>query len=227
MTIRIDIISANPAITESSLSNGLISRAISKNLLQVYVHNLRDYAEGKYRQIDDEPYGGGSGMILKPEPIFRCIRKLLTERDYDDVIYLSPQGIRYTQKIANNYTLKNNLIIICGHYKGIDERVIKKLVNTEISIGDFVLSCGDIAAVVFIDSVARLIPGVLNDGESAMTDTFQIDTGFDFPQYTRPDKYEKLKVPEILLSGNHSEIAKWRQKKAIAKYKKIKKINKY
>jgi tRNA (guanine37-N1)-methyltransferase len=227
MAMRIDIISANPAITESSLTNGLISRAITKDLLEVFVHHLRDYAEGKYRQIDDEPYGGGSGMILKPEPIFRCVRKLLEERDYDDVIYLSPQGIRYTQKTANNYSLKNNLIIICGHYKGIDERVIKRLVTSEISIGDYVLSCGDIAAIVFIDSVARLIPGVLSDGESAMTDTFQIDTGFDFPQYTRPDLYEKLKVPEILLSGNHSEIARWRQKKSTAKYKKIKKINKY
>jgi tRNA (guanine37-N1)-methyltransferase len=227
MAFRIDIISANPAITESSLSNGLISRAIAKGLIQVYVHHLRDYAEGKYRQIDDQPYGGGSGMVLKPEPIFRCVRKLLAERNYDDIIYLSPQGIRYTQKMANDYSLKNNLIIICGHYKGIDERVIKKLVTAEISIGDYVLSCGDIAALVFTDSVARLIPGVLNDGESAMTDTFQAESGFDYPQYTRPDIYDKMKVPEILLSGNHSEIEKWRQKKAAAKYRKFKKINKY
>ncbi|MCI0473296.1 MAG: tRNA (guanosine(37)-N1)-methyltransferase TrmD [Ignavibacteria bacterium] len=227
MAFRIDIISANPAITESSLSNGLISRAITKGLIRVYVHNLRDYADGKYRQIDDQPYGGGSGMVLKPEPIFRCVRMLLAERKYDDVIYLSPQGTRYSQKMANDYSLKNNLIIICGHYKGIDERVIKKLVTAEISIGDYVLSCGDIAALVFTDSVARLIPGVLNDGESAMTDTFQADSGFDYPQYTRPDIYEKMKVPDILLSGNHSEIEKWRQKKAVAKYRKFKIINKY
>jgi tRNA (guanine37-N1)-methyltransferase len=205
----------------------LISRAITKGHIQVFVHHLRDYADGKYRQIDDQPYGGGSGMVLKPEPIFRCVRKLIAERNYDDVIYLSPQGVRYTQKMANVYSLKNNLIIICGHYKGIDERVIKKLVTAEISIGDYVLSCGDIAAMVFTDSVARLIPGVLNDGESAMTDTFQADSGFDYPQYTRPDIYEKLKVPDVLLSGNHSEIEKWRKKKAVEKYRKFKKINKY
>lgn len=227
MALRIDLISANPAITESSLSNGLISRAITKGHIQVFVHHLRDYADGKYRQIDDQPYGGGSGMVLKPEPIFRCVRKLIAERNYDDIIYLSPQGVRYTQKMANVYSLKNNLIIICGHYKGIDERVIKKLVTAEISIGDYVLSCGDIAAMVFTDSVARLIPGVLNDGESAMTDTFQADSGFDYPQYTRPDIYEKLKVPDVLLSGNHSEIEKWRKKKAVEKYRKFKKINKY
>jgi tRNA (guanine37-N1)-methyltransferase len=227
MPLRIDIISANPAITESSLSNGLISRAITKCLAEVFVHHLRDYAEGKYRQIDDEPYGGGAGMVLKPDPIFRCVRKLQSERNYDEIIYLSPQGVRYNQRTANFYSLKNNLIIICGHYKGIDERVISKLVTAEISIGDYVLSCGDIAAIVFTDSVARLIPGVLGDGESAITDTFQVETGFDFPQYTRPEIYDNFKVPSILLSGNHSEIAKWRQKKALAKYRNFKKINKY
>lgn len=227
MPIRIDIISANPSITESSLSNGLISRAIEKNLAEIFVHHLRDYAEGKYRQIDDAPYGGGTGMILKPEPIFRCVQKLQSERNYDEIIYLSPQGVRYNQKAANFYSLKNNLILICGHYKGIDERVIKKLVTSEISVGDYVLSCGDIAAIVFTDSVVRLIPGVLGDGESAITDTFQVDTGFDFPQYTRPEIYNKLKVPSVLLSGNHAEINAWRQKKALAKYKKNKKINKY
>jgi tRNA (guanine37-N1)-methyltransferase len=227
MPLRIDILSANPAITVSFLSNGLISRAIAKGLVEVFVHHLRDYAEGKYRQIDDEPYGGGAGMVLKPDPIFRCLRKLQSERNYDEIIYLSPQGVRYNQRTANFYSLKNNLMIICGHYKGIDQRVISKLVTAEISIGDYVLSCGDIAAIVFTDSVARLIPGVLSDGESAITDTFQVETGFDFPQYTRPEIYEKFKVPSILLSGNHSEIAKWRQKKALAKYRKFKKINKY
>lgn len=224
--MRIDIISANPNITESFLKYGLISRAIKKGITEVYVHHLRDYADGKYRQIDDTPYGGGSGMILKPEPVFRCVEELKSKLRYDEVIYFSPQGIKLNQKTANHYSLKNNLILICGHYKGIDQRVINKLVTREISIGDYVISCGDIAAMVFTDAVSRLIPGVLGDGESAITDSFQVETGFDFPQYTRPEVYRKLKVPKVLLSGNHKEINSWREKKAISKYKKILKLNK-
>ncbi len=224
--MRFDIVSANEKILECSLQNGLISRAISKGLVEVYIHKLRDYAEGRYKQIDDLPYGGGAGMILKPEPIFRCVKELKKKTDYDEVIFFSPQGIRFTQKSANDFSLMKNLILICGHYKGVDERVIKKLVTREISIGDYVLSCGDIAANVFIDSVSRLIPGVLGDGESAITDSFQTETGFDYPQYTRPEVYEKLKVPNVLLSGNHKEINHWREKKAKAKYKRISKLNK-
>lgn len=224
--MRFDIISANAKILECSLKNGLISRAINKNPIEVYIHNLRDYAEGKYKQIDDLPYGGGTGMILKPEPIFRCVQKLRDNIEYDDTVYFSPQGIKFNQSAANEFSLKSNLILICGHYKGIDERVIKKLVTREISIGDYVLSCGDIAANVFIDAVSRLIPGVLGDGESAITDSFQVESGFDFPQYTRPDVYEKLKVPEVLLSGDHKKINIWREKKAKAKYQKISKLNK-
>lgn len=224
--MRFDIISANTKILESSLSNGLISRANAKGLIQVKVHNLREYAEGKYKQIDDLPYGGGAGMILKPEPIFKCVKELLAENEYDEIIYFSPQGLRLNQKVANDFSLKSNLMLICGHYKGIDERVIKKFVTREISIGDYVLSCGDIAALVFLDSVVRLLPGALGDGESALTDTFQTETGFDFPQYTRPEKYEGLKVPEVLLSGNHKNISEWRIKKARAKFRKIKKLNK-
>lgn len=226
MKSRFDIISANPAILDSSLTNGLISRAVKKKYAEVHVHNLRDYADGKYKQIDDTPYGGGAGMILKPEPIFRCAKRLMSERNYDEVIYFSPQGIRFDQKKANDFSLKRNIILICGHYKGIDERVIKKLVTLELSIGDYVLSCGDIAALAFIDSVTRLIPGVLGDGESALSDTFQVETGFDSPQYTRPEKFEGMKVPDVLLSGNHAEIKKWREKKAKAKYRKLKKLNK-
>ncbi|MCX6160714.1 MAG: tRNA (guanosine(37)-N1)-methyltransferase TrmD [Ignavibacteriae bacterium] len=225
--MRFDIISANPKITESSLTNGLISRAVKKGLVDIEVHHLRDYAEGKYRQIDDIPYGGGSGMILKPEPIFRCVEKLKSCREYDEIIFFSPQGVKLTQKFANDISLKNNFILICGHYKGIDERVIKKLVTMEISIGDYVISCGDIAALVFIDAVSRLIPGTLTDGESAITDSFQVETGFDPPQYTRPDKYSGMKVPAVLLSGNHAEISKWREKKARSKFRKIKKLNKH
>ena len=225
--MRFDIISANIKILESSLQNGLIGRAVDKKLIETELHNLRDYAEGKYKQIDDTPYGGGSGMILKPEPIFKAVKDLKSKRSYDEVIYFSPQGTKLNQKIANELSLRDNFILICGHYKGIDERVISKLVTREISIGDYVLSCGDIAAYVFIDAVSRLIPGVLGDGESAITDSFQVETGFDYPQYTRPEVYEKLKVPEILLSGNHKEINSWREKKAKSKYKRILKINKH
>jgi tRNA (guanine37-N1)-methyltransferase len=224
--MRFDIVSANPKILESSLTNGLISRVSSKGLIEIHMHNLREYADGNYKQIDDTPYGGGAGMILKPEPIFKCVEGLMSEREYDDVIYFSAQGIKLRQKIANDFSLKSNLILICGHYKGIDERVIKKLVTKEVSIGDYVLSCGDIAALVFIDSVARLLPGALGDGESALTDSFQIESGFDCPQYTRPEKYKGLKVPDVLLSGNHSNINVWRNKKATAKFRKLKKLNK-
>ena len=223
--MRFDILSANPKILESSLKNGLIARVENKGLIKTYVHDLRDYATGKYKQIDDLPYGGGSGMVLKPEPFFRCIEKLISEKEYDDTIYLSPQGLMYNQKIANEFSLKKNLILICGHYKGIDERVIEKFVTKEISIGEYVLSSGDIAALVFIDSISRLIPGALGDGESAITDSYQVETGFDNPQYTRPEVYSKLKVPDVLLSGNHAEIKKWREEKAYDKYKRTKKKN--
>ncbi len=224
--MRFDIVSANPKILESSLTNGLISRVSSKGLIEIHMHNLREYAEGNYKQIDDTPYGGGAGMILKPEPIFKCVEGLMSEREYDEVIYFSAQGIKLKQKIANDFSLNSNLILICGHYKGIDERVIKKLVTKEVSIGDYVLSCGDVAALVFIDSVARLLPGALGDGESALTDSFQIESGFDCPQYTRPEKYKGMKVPDVLLSGNHNNIIIWRNKKATAKFKKLRKLNK-
>ncbi|MBI5402552.1 MAG: tRNA (guanosine(37)-N1)-methyltransferase TrmD [Ignavibacteriae bacterium] len=221
--MRFDIIGANPKILESSLTNGLIKRAIEKSFIEVYTHNLRDYSEGNYKQIDDTPYGGGAGMILKPEPFFKCINRLLEERTYDEVIYFSPQGNKFNQKTANDMSLNKCFLLICGHYKGIDERVIDKFVTKEISIGDYVISCGEIASIVFIDSVSRLIPGVLGDGESAITDSFQVETGFDCPQYTRPEEYGGLKVPDVLLSGNHAEIEKWRKGKAEEKYNRIKK----
>ena len=229
--MRFDIISANPKILESSLTNGLISRAISKDLAEVEIHHLRDYAEGSYRQIDDLPYGGGTGMVLKPEPFFKCIKELMTKRDYDGIIHFTPQGNLFNQKSANNYSLKGNFILLCGHYKGIDQRVIDAFVTNEISIGEYVISCGDIAALVFIDAVLRLVPGVLGDSESAFTDTFQVETdddsvGFDHPQYTRPEDYEGYSVPEVLLSGNHAKIEQWRKEQASGKFNKIKEKNK-
>jgi len=222
--MRFEIISANPKILDSSLTNGLIYRAQKKGKVEIYVHDLRDYATGSYKQIDDEPYGGGAGMILKPEPFFRCIDKLLKNRSYDDIIYFSPQGCKFTQKSANDFSLKENFILICGHYKGIDERVISKYVTKEISVGDYVLSCGDIAALVFMDTVSRLIPGVLGDSESAITDTFQVETIYDYPQYTRPEEFNGMKVPDVLLSGNHAQIENWRKEQALEKFKKINNI---
>lgn len=220
--MRFDIITANPKIVVSTIENGLLGRARKKRLIEIYIHHLRDYAEGKYRQIDDSPFGGGAGMILKPEPFFRCAEKLKSERDYDAIINFSPQGKRLDQKGANDYSLKQNFILLCGHYKGIDERVVKYLATEEVSIGDFVLSCGDLAAVIFMDSVARLIPGTLSDAESSLTDTFQVETVFDAPLYTRPEKYKNYKVPSVLLSGNHAKVKEWREKKAKAKYRKSK-----
>ncbi|MCB0725439.1 MAG: tRNA (guanosine(37)-N1)-methyltransferase TrmD [Ignavibacteriae bacterium] len=229
--MRFDIISANPKILESSLTNGLISRAVKKGLAEVKMHHLRDYAEGSYRQIDDIPYGGGTGMVLKPEPFFKCIKELTSERKYDSVIHFSPQGDLFNQKSANKFSLKENYILLCGHYKGIDQRVIDAFVTEEVSIGEYVISCGDIAALVFMDAVLRLVPGVLGDGESAITDTFQVETeegeaGFDYPQYTRPEEYEGYKVPDVLLSGNHAKIDEWREQKASESFNKHKEKNK-
>lgn len=221
--MRFDIITANPAILQDTLKSGLIARAVKSSLLEVEIHHLRDYAEGSYKQIDDSPYGGGVGMVLKPEPFFRCVEKLKAKREYDAVINFTPQGKKFDQKAANNYSLKKNFILLCGHYKGIDERVNEFLATEEVSIGDFVISCGDIAALVFIDSVSRLIPGVLGDGESALTDTFQAENGFDHPQYTRPADFEGKKVPDILLSGDHSKIEEWRSQKAKDKFNKFNK----
>ncbi|MBE2255184.1 MAG: tRNA (guanosine(37)-N1)-methyltransferase TrmD [Ignavibacteria bacterium] len=218
--MRIDIISANVNILESVIKNGLIGRAISGGYIEIHLHNLRDYSEGNYRQIDDSLYGGGAGMVLKPEPFFKCISELTEKNVYDEIIYFSPQGKLFDQKMANNYSLKNNILILAGHYKGIDQRVIDKFVTSEISIGEYVLSCGDIASLVFADAVARLIPGVLNDAESALTDSFQDEEIFDAPVYTKPEIYEGLKVPEILLSGNHKLIAEWRKEKGKENYNK-------
>ncbi|MCX7878746.1 MAG: tRNA (guanosine(37)-N1)-methyltransferase TrmD [Ignavibacteria bacterium] len=208
--MRIDVLSAIPEIMESPLNESIVKRAQDKKLVKIYVHDLKDYATGKYRQIDDKPFGGGAGMVLKPEPFFRCIEKLISERNYDEIIYLTPQGTKYTQKSANRLSLAKNLMILCGHYKGIDQRVIDKFVTREISIGDYVITGGELAAAVVIDSIVRLIPGVLGNSESALTDSFQTESVFDAPVYTRPADYKGLKVPEVLLSGNHAEIAKWR-----------------
>jgi tRNA (guanine37-N1)-methyltransferase len=212
--MRIDVISAVPAILESPLNESILKRAQENGLVELHVHNLRDYAHDRHLTIDDVPYGGGAGMVLKPEPIFECVESLKAQREYDEVIYLSADGERFDQKMAARLSLCSNLLLLCGHYKGVDERVRESLITREISIGDFVLTGGELPALVVIDAVVRLIPGVLHDGESALSDSFQ-DHLLDCPWYTRPPVYREMKVPEVLLSGNHAEIEKWREEKRL------------
>lgn len=212
--MRIDVVSAVPNILISPLRESILKRAQEKGLVEIQVHNLRDYTHDRHLTIDDVPYGGGAGMILKPEPIFECIETLRKEREYDEVIYLSADGERFNQNIASRLSMNQNLLLLCGHYKGVDERVRETLITKEISIGDYVLTGGELPALVVIDAVVRLIPGVLNDGESALTDSFQ-DRLLDSPWYTRPAEFRGMKVPEVLLSGNHEEIEKWRETKRL------------
>ncbi|MGY6742347.1 MAG: tRNA (guanosine(37)-N1)-methyltransferase TrmD [Cecembia sp.] len=207
--MRIDIITVVPGLLEGPFSHSILKRAEDKGLAMVRIHNLRDYASGKQKQVDDYAFGGGAGMVMMIEPIAKCIDALKSERDYDEVIYMTPDGETFNQKMANELSLKGNLIILCGHYKGVDERVREKFITREISVGDFVLSGGELAAAVVADAVIRLIPGVLNDETSALTDSFQ-DGLLAPPVYTRPAEYEGMKVPEVLLSGHQAKIEIWR-----------------
>ncbi|MBW7886865.1 MAG: tRNA (guanosine(37)-N1)-methyltransferase TrmD [Bacteroidetes bacterium] len=207
--MRVDIVSAVPQVLQSPLNESILKRAQKKGLAEIVVHDLRSFTHDKHRIIDEPPYGGGAGMVLKPEPIFECIESLTAQRAYDEVVYVTADGEPFTQKTANEFSLKKNIIILCGHYKGIDERVRQTLITKELSVGDYVLTGGELAALVIVDAVTRLIPGVLNDGESALTDSFQ-DGMLGSPQYTRPPEFRGMKVPEVLLSGNHKEVAKWR-----------------
>jgi len=192
----------------------MIKRAQEQGRAEIIVHDLRDYCTDRHKTIDDTPFGGGAGMILKAEPVFSCVESLQREREYDDVIYLSADGERLTQRLANELSLKKNLILLCGHYKGIDERIRTSLITREVSIGDYVLTGGELPALVVIDTVVRLIPGVMHDGESLLTDSFQGDL-LDAPSYTRPAEFRGMKVPEVLLSGNHAEIEAWRQEERL------------
>ncbi|WP_166920552.1 tRNA (guanosine(37)-N1)-methyltransferase TrmD [Thermonema lapsum] len=207
--MRIDIITVLPELIEGFLFHSIPKRAQDKGLVEIQLHNLRDYATNKYRQVDDYPFGGGAGMVLMIEPIARCIEKLQSERSYDEIIYLTPDGKPFKQADANELSGKQNLILLCGHYKGIDERVREHFVTREISIGDYVLSGGELAAAVVADAVIRLIPGVLSDETSALTDSFQ-DNLLAPPVYTRPADFRGWKVPDVLLSGNHKAIEEWR-----------------
>ena len=212
--MRIDIITAVPSLLDSPFADSIMKRAQDKGYLEVYVHNLRDYSKNKYRQIDDYQFGGGAGMVMMIEPIDKCISELKAQRHYDQVIYMTPDGVQWTQSMANTYSLYENIIILCGHYKGVDERVRELHITSEISIGDYVISGGELAAAIVADSIVRLIPGVLGDEQSALSDSHQ-DGLLSPPIYTRPVDYNGMKVPEVLLSGAHKAIEEWRADQAI------------
>lgn len=212
--MRIDVVTGLPKILTSPLNESIIKRAQENKLVEIVVHDLRDYTTDKHRTIDDTPFGGGAGMILKPEPVFSCVDTLREQRQYDEVIYLTADGERLTQRIANELSLKTNLLLLCGHYKGVDERIRESLVTREISIGDYVLTGGELPALVLMDAVIRLIPGAVGDGESLLTDSFQGNM-LDAPHYTRPAEFRGMKVPDVLLSGNHGDIATWREEQSL------------
>ncbi len=216
--MRIDIITVLPELLKSPFEHSIMKRAQQKGLLEVVLHDLRAFGLGKHRQVDDYQYGGGAGMVMMVEPLSKCIEHLKTERSYDEVIFLTPDGEKLNQSISNQLSLQENLLLICGHYKGIDERIRMHYVTKEISIGDYVLSGGELAAAVLVDSIGRLIPGVLNDETSALFDSFQDDL-LAPPVYTRPAEYNGWKVPDILRSGNDGEIEKWRYDQSIKRTK--------
>lgn len=214
MPMRIDILSCVPQLLESPFSHSILLRAIEKKLLQVHIHNLRDYSLDKHKKVDDYAYGGGAGMVLAVEPIARCITHLQAQTTYDELIYMAPDGEPLTQQLANQLSMKDNVLILCGHYKGVDERVRQRWMTRSISIGDYVLSGGELAAAVLVDALVRLIPGVLSDAMSALTDSFQEGLVAP-PVYTRPYAYNGMCVPDVLLSGNKATIAAWEQEAAL------------
>jgi tRNA (guanine37-N1)-methyltransferase len=217
--MRIDIITVLPGLLESPFAHSILLRAQKKGLCEIHVHNLRDYADNKHKSVDDYPYGGGSGMVMQIQPFAACIEKLQSERPYDEVIFLTPDGETFNQSIANELSLKGNLILLCGHYKGIDQRIRDIYVSREISIGDYVLSGGELPAAVLVDAIVRLIPGVLSDETSALSDSFQGDL-LDAPVYTRPAEWRGHQVPDVLLSGNEATIRAWEYEQALEKTKK-------
>lgn len=216
--MRIDIITVVPELLASPLNESILKRAQESGHAEIHVHNLRDYTDDKRRTVDDYPFGGEAGMVMKIEPVYRCIEKLKSERDYDEIIFTSPDGIQYNQREANRLSLMKNIIILCGHYKGIDYRIREHLITREISIGDYVLTGGELAACVIADSVVRIIPGAIGDEASALTDCFQ-DNLLAPPVYTRPSEFNGWKVPEVLLSGNFAEIEKWQDEQSYLRTK--------
>lgn len=218
--MRIDILTVVPEMLEGPLTTSILGRAQAKGLAEIKVHNLRDYSLNKHRKVDDYPFGGEAGMVMQIEPVDRCISALKQERDYDEVIFTSPDGEMLSQPMANELSLSQNLIILCGHYKGVDYRIRQHLVTREISIGDYVLTGGELPAAVIADSIVRLIPGVIGDEQSALSDSFQ-DSLLEAPVYTRPADYKGWKVPDILLSGHAAKIAEWKQQQALLRTERL------
>ncbi|MEM6319881.1 MAG: tRNA (guanosine(37)-N1)-methyltransferase TrmD [Bacteroidota bacterium] len=216
--MRIDIVSVQPDLLKSPLDHSIMKRAQEKGLLEIVIHDLRAFGLGKNRQVDDYQYGGGAGMVMMCEPIANCFDQLIAERTYEEIIYLTPDGQRLTQSISNRLSLENNLLLLCGHYKGVDERIREKYITMDISIGDFVLSGGELPAAVLVDSIGRLIPGVLNDETSALFDSFQDDL-LAPPVYTRPADFRGQKVPDVLLSGHSKKIDEWREAQSFQRTK--------
>ena len=218
--MRIDILTVVPELLQSPLNESILKRAQQKGLVEIHIHNIRDYTFDKHRQVDDYPFGGEAGMVMKPEPIFRCVEALQAERSYDEIIYTSPDGVRYDQHEANRLSTLENIVILCGHYKGIDYRVREHLITREISIGDYVLTGGELAAAIIADSVIRIIPGAIGDEASALTDSFQ-DNLLAPPVYTRPAEVRGWRVPDVLLSGNFAEIDKWQEQQALERTERL------
>ena len=218
--MRIDIITVLPAMIEGFCNESILARAQKKGLAEIHLHNLRDYSADKWKRVDDYPYGGFAGMVMQCEPIDRCISALKAERDYDEVIFTSPDGEQFNQHVANDLSMKQNLIILCGHYKGIDHRIREHLITREISIGDYVLTGGELAAAVMADAIVRIVPGVISDEQSALSDCFQ-DAMLSAPIYTRPAEYKGWKVPDILLSGNEAKIKDWEMEQSYERTKRL------
>lgn len=216
--LRIDIVCAVPQLLDSTISSSIVGRSRQKGIVEIVVHNLHDYASDTYKHVDDTPYGGGAGMIIQCEPVFNCVEGLQQKRTYNDVIYLCPDGERLTQDICNGLSMCTNIILLCGHYKGIDQRIRDVLVTREISVGDYVLTGGEIAAGVVTDAVVRLLPGSVGDSESVLEDSF-MNGLLDPPHYTKPATFRGMAVPEVLLSGDHARIQAWRSEQALSKTK--------
>ncbi len=218
--MRIDILTLFPEIFEGPLSESIMKRAVEKGLVEIHFHNIRDYSEDKHKRVDDYPFGGGAGMVMRIEPVARLIEELKEQREYDEIIYTTPDGKTFDQRTANSLSLAGNIMILCGHYKGIDQRIRDLYITKEISIGDFVLTGGELAAAVMIDAIVRLVPGVISDETSALTDSFQ-DNLLSPPVYTRPADFRGHKVPDVLLSGHEKKIEEWREKQAYERTKKL------
>lgn len=218
--MRIDIISAVPQLLESPLSHSIVGRAREKGQVEIHTHDLRDYSQDKHNKVDDYPYGGGAGMVLTPQPIFSCVEELQGQRSYDEIIFTAPAGESFEQKQANTLSVQRNLMFLCGHYKGVDQRVLDSLITKTYSIGDYVLSGGELPVLAMVDSIVRLLPGVLGDAESALTDSFQ-DGLLEGPVYTRPANFRDMEVPAVLRSGDHQKVKEWRRRKSLERTKKV------